>query len=70
MPTYVYHPIHPPQNRIKANKVQCKSIPATRPNTNSITPQTLDVLLTNRSKESIVNGFVYGRGPVSYNCGI
>ena len=30
--------------RIKANKVQCKSIPASRPNTNSITRQTLTVL--------------------------
>ena len=48
MPTYIYHPIPPPRNRIKANKVQCKSIPATRPNTNSITLQTLAVLPVNR----------------------
>ena len=42
MPTYIYRPIPPPRNCIKANKVQCKYIPATRPNvTNSITRQTL-----------------------------
>ena len=44
------------------------SIPATRPNTNSITRQTLAVLPINRSKESIVNGSGYSRG-ACYNCG-
>ena len=44
---------------IKAKQVQCKSIPAIMPKTNSITQQTIYILQINRSEEYIVMDLIY-----------